>query len=564
MCSGHVDRANMKTLYLALGILVAVAIGAWLSRPAYKHWKQGRCVKQAHGFIARDDYRNAALAARQALTLNPANLEATRIMAEVVDKTRSPGAIAWRQRLVELEPESVTNRLRLAEASLVAGQMLLASQSLLAIAPTNRDTVSFQEMAAMIALATNNFPAAEAHYVEAIRLAPTNRLLQLNRAVLEMQTTNTVAAGEARKRLESLAEDPALRRNALNNLVSVSLRQRDVPRALGYSRQLLASPEAGFDDRLRHLTLLKDFSREDPAAFLAKLEKEAEADPRQVQALNAWLLERKMSDEANRWLESLPAKQRSPEKVTMARADVALARSNWNGLVVLLKDTKWNEVDFLRRAMLSRAFRELKQPNAAEVEWRGATQEAGELAGSAGVLARVAGAWGWQREQDDLLWSIVQRFPRETWALETLKQQYATRRDTRGLQRVYSTIAGFNPRDVIAKNNLAAISLLLNNQVSQAHQMAREVYQGNSTNEIFASTYAWSLHLQGKSAEALQVMEKLETRHLENPAIALYYGALLATNRQPQKARLYLDIATNATLLPEEMTLLQNVSATVR
>jgi len=554
----------MKTLYIALGILVAVAAGAWLSRPAYKHWKQQRCVEQARGFLAREDYRNAALAARQALTLNPANIEATRVMAELVEKTRSPGAISWRQRLVELEPASITNRLRLAEAALVAGQMALASQSLQAIAPTNRVTVPFQEMAAMIALATNNFSAAEAHYVEAIRLDPTNRLLQLNRAVLEMQSTNVAASEAARARIESLAQEPALRRNALNNLVSASLRQRDVPRALGYSRQLLGSPEAGFDDRLRHLTLLKDFSTEDHAAFLAKLQQEAEADPRQVQALNGWLLERKMADEANRWLESLPANRRSPEKVTMARADVALVRSNWNGLVVLLKNTKWKEVDFLRRAMLARAFRELKQPNAAEAEWRGATQEAVEQPGSAAALARVAGAWGWQREQDELLWSIVQRFPRETWALEMLQQQYTVRLDTRGLQRVYATIAGFNPRDMIAKNNLAAVSLLLNNQMSQAHQLAREIYQANPTNEIFASTYAWSLHVQGKSAEALQTMEKLSPRHLENPAIALYYGALLATNRQPQKAKLYLDIAARSPLLPEEKALLQRVSAAVK
>jgi predicted Zn-dependent protease len=117
---------------------------------------------------------------------------------------------------------------------------------------------------------------------------------------------------------------------------------------------------------------------------------------------------------------------------------------------------------------------------------------------------------------------------------------------------------------MIAKNNLAAVSLLLNNQMSQAHQMAREVYQANPTNEVFASTYAWSLHVQGKSAEALQTMEKLAPRHLENPSIALYYGALLATNRQPEKAKLFLDIAARAQLLPEEKALLQSVSAAVK
>jgi hypothetical protein len=389
-------------------------------------------------------------------------------------------------------------------------------------------------------------------------------LLQLNRAVLEAQSTNAVASAAARAQIESLAKDPAVRRKAFNNLVAIAIRHREIPQAVAYSSQILALPDVGFEDRLRHLTLLKDFSSEDHAAFLANLEKGSAADPRQVQALVAWLLERKMADEANRWLESLPAEGRSAEKILMARADVALVRGNWSGLVTMLKDAKWKEMDFLRRAMLSRAYRELKQPNASEAEWRGATQDAVEQPGSAAALARLAGVWGWRHEQDELLWTIVQRFPRERWALEMLQQQYTARMDTRGLQRVYSTIAGFNPRDLVAKNNLAAISLLLNSQLSRAHQIAREIYTANPTNEIFASTYAWSMHVQGKSAEALQTMEKLAPRHLEDPNIALYYGALLATNRQPQKAKLYLDIAARATLLPEEKALLQSVSGSIK
>ena len=506
----------MKTLYIALGILVAVAAGTWLARPVYKHWKHGRCIEQARGFLARDDFRNAALAARQALALDPASPDATRVMIELVEKTRSPGLVGWRHRLVELEPANVTNRLRLAEAALVAGQMVMASTSLLAVAQADRSTVAFQELSAMIAAATNNFTGARAHYDEAIRLDPTNRMLQLNRAVLEVQSTNAAAATAAVARIESLANDPSVRRRALNNLVAISLRRRESARAQAFSTQILALPDAAFEDRLRHLTLLKDFGADEYATFLERLEKEAEKNPPQTQALVAWLLERKMTDEANRWLQTLPAERLQAEKVSMARADVALARGDWGGLVTMLKDAKWKEVDFLRRAMLSRAYRELRQPNAAEAEWRGATQDAAEQPGSAAALARIAGAWGWQREQDDLLWNIVQRFPRERWALEMLQQQYTARLNTRGLQRVYSTIAGFNPRDLVAKNNLAALSLLLNSQLSQAHQIAREIYAANPTNEIYASTYAWSLHVQGKSEEALRTMERLAPRHLED------------------------------------------------
>ena len=72
-----------------------------------------------------------------------------------------------------------------------------------------------------------------------------------------------------------------------------------------------------------------------------------------------------------------------------------------------------------------------------------------------------------------------------------------------------------------------------------------------------ASTYAFSLYLQGRAAEGLKVLEKLTAQQLENPGIAAYYGLLLSASGEKSKARKYLDLAILTNLLPEEKALVQ-------
>ena len=67
--------------------------------------------------------------------------------------------------------------------------------------------------------------------------------------------------------------------------------------------------------------------------------------------------------------------------------------------------------------------------------------------------------------------------------------------------------------------------------------------------------YAYSLYLQGRVAEGIAIMDSLKPAQLEIPGVALYYGALQASNA-PAKAKKYLDLAEHAPLLPEEKALL--------
>jgi len=169
----------------------------------------------------------------------------------------------------------------------------------------------------------------------------------------------------------------------------------------------------------------------------------------------------------------------------------------------------------------------------------------------------MAQAWGWAGEREELLWVIVQRFPSERWALESLKHLYLATGNSRGLHKLYSTLATVDANDLVAKNNLSALSLLLNLQTARAHELAREVHSRVPTNAVFASTYAYSLHLQGKTKEGLKALEDLPTSQLEIPNIAAYYGVLLAADGETEKAKKYLEIAAREQLLPEEKVMIE-------
>jgi Flp pilus assembly protein TadD len=111
------------------------------------------------------------------------------------------------------------------------------------------------------------------------------------------------------------------------------------------------------------------------------------------------------------------------------------------------------------------------------------------------------------------------------------------------------------------KNNVAMTAFLLDAKELKPHDLAREVYEKAPTNSAYASTYAYSLHLQEKDADALKVLQTLQPKQLEDPSIAGYYGLILKATGDKAKARVYLNWAFKAPMLPEERKLFEQARA---
>ena len=546
----------MKKVLIFGGLLVVLAVGAYFGRPFYREWKQERALVQARAYMAQSDYRNAALCARLALNTNPSSVEAARIMARVTEMFHSPLALAWWQKVVNLEP-ATSNRLDLARCALLMGSYPRAEQVLSAILPAEQNSAAYHQLAAMVAMAQNNIAKADWHFGRAAEFDPQNKSFQFNRAVIHLQAKNQELVNTALKTMESLTADPVFRKDALRHLAMTAIKNKDFAQAEEFARQLQSTAGVAFEDRILQLSILQTAVSSEFPTRLELLKSEVLKSPDQINTLASWMVSHGMTVAAKEWLAALPDKLQTEPAVRMARADVLMGQRDWVGLENFLADQNWGELDFIRLAQTARAAFEQKQTMRASSNWQSAVRLAGDQLKSLTLLARLSTAWGWEKEREDLLWTITQRFPAERWALQSLNQFYMAAGNTRALQRVFTTLADYNSADVIAKNNLASVILLLNPQSTRAYELARAAYDQYPKNSAFAATYAFSLHVQGRTAEGIKILSAFPSSQLEQPGIAVYYGVLLASAGETNKAKKYLDLAATATLLPEEKELLQ-------
>jgi predicted Zn-dependent protease len=220
-------------------------------------------------------------------------------------------------------------------------------------------------------------------------------------------------------------------------------------------------------------------------------------------------------------------------------------------------DQKWRDLEFLRFAFLSRASEEEQQELAAAARWRSAVREADNQLGALTALLNMAKSWKRIQAEEDVLLQIGQYYRRERWASRDLERLYLAAGDTRGLNKLYAMRAEYDSTNYVAQNNLAATSLLLNLNLPHAHELAKELYQSHPDDPVITSTYAYSMHLQGRTQAGLTALEKLKPETLELPGVALYYGVLSAASDQPTTAAKYLNLAKKGQLLPEEKALLE-------
>ena len=550
-----VTKSRIKISLMVFGILLLAGLGLWFGRPAYRNWKQTRFLKQAHAYLAKSDYPNASLCARKILIVNPANVEACRIMARLAETFHSPQLINWRQRILELQPNVLTNHLDLAKAAFVQGNLPLARKALQGVDEKDQKTAAYQELAGLLAAAANQIRAGEEHLAEALRLDPENKRLQLNLAVLQLQSHDQSTANAARESLEKLTTDEQFRLDALRTLMVAAMRTNDLRSALALSDRLIADPKAAFSDCLSHLALLKKSSTNEGAAYLAKLQKEAVDKPQNIASLVGWMIGQDNAEQARQWVTHLPPKVQEEMPVVMATVDIYQAQKDWKALNALLQKKKWDGLEFARLALLARVAAAENHDLSRHANWRSAIREAGERLKPMTMLVKMAAAWRWGDEEEELLWLILQRFPTEHWTLQALERRYLAIGSTMGLNKVYSTMLEYNSKDVLAMNNYAATSLLLNLNEERARELAKAAYEQRPDQAVPASTYAFALHLQGRTKEGIQVLEKLPPKQLETPNIAAYYGVLLAAAGETNQARKYLQIASHAHLLPEEKSL---------
>jgi hypothetical protein len=409
-----------------------------------------------------------------------------------------------------------------------------------------------------------NTGEAESDFTEATRLDPLNPAPQLSLAVVQLHGTNSLDMAEARitlRRISMNSTNAAVSSQAERELVMDALRFRDFNTALWYSKELLQTTNAIFYDKLMRLDVLKATKSGEYNSALAACEHEAASDSSDLYNLVLWFVKYNMPAQALSWMQTLPANTQTNMPVAMLSAQCQMLVKNWSGLQTALSRENWGSLEYTRQAYLARALREQGLNEASKAQWDVALKSANNQDDNLKALLRMTAAWNWQDEAQQVLWSIVNNYPQEQWAELELGGMLYESGNTRSLMELYSMELNRSPLDLDSKNNLALTAMLLHAQEMNPFDMARQLYQTDSTNSLYASTYAFALYLQGKSSQALKIMQQIPAHDLRDNSLAGYYGLILKASGDNARAMSYLKFAVQGKLLPEERALFEQALA---
>jgi predicted Zn-dependent protease len=553
-----------KKLALSAVLAAVVTIGGYAGYRGYTSARQHRLITQARTFLAKSDQRKALLTLQRALKYNPKDVEACRLMANLAEMARSPSALIWRSKVVDLKPHSTDDRLALAQTALMLRDYASATNALEGVDPQDKKKAAYHNVAGTVASTANRFPEAEAHFLEASRLEPQNAVPQMNLAVVRLQGTNAPALADARTTLRTLSGNTTnsdLRCQALRELVVDAVRHYQTNAALALSKNLLEETNSSFRDRILRLDVLRGTHDPEFKSALPAFQREAAGEPGKIYELAVWQMGKTSPTETLDWLHTLPLSTQTNQPVSLLMAECYTTLKDWPGLHAFLQPQSWGELEFIRHAFETRALRGQDLTGAAKGEWELALKTANGQKQPLAMLLRLTAQWGWMTEAEELLWTIVNRYPDEKWATQALSQALFVGGRTRPLMQLYSQEMKRSPSDLGIKNNVAMTALLLEAPELKPHQLAREVYDKAPTNTAFVSTYAFSLYIQEKNAEALKVLEQMRPQQLEDPTISGYYGLILKATGNAAKAKKYLDLTAKARLLPEERKLFDRANA---
>ncbi|MBA3963013.1 MAG: hypothetical protein H0X40_14100 [Chthoniobacterales bacterium] len=543
------------SLGIIIGLVVLVAV-CWGGRHAYLRWQERNLMHQAHVAFDKTDFRWAVIAAQRAYSLDDTSVDACRTLADIAEKQNSDQAIEWRRRALALDPKSFGDRLSLANTALRFSQPAIAVEALAHVPPGQQQDAGYQAAAARIALTKSDLTAAGQHLRQAVALAPNDPAHALELAEFQLRSENRAERDAGHTTAMQLKANPKVRLDALHILVSAALARRDGAEGVSLAKELDALPDTTPADRLLALGILHQTNDPAFAAALTKFEAESAKSSEQAVRLMSWMNSNGLALLALDWSKQLPPEMLGSIAMRFALADSYVQLRDWPALTTLLRRGSWDRAEPLRIALEAKVAYETNDHDGYEKSWAAAVAKASDDSDRLDSLQKLAFQWHWPEKGVAILWLLAENPAQQQAALQSLYNYYAAARDTTGLYRTLTRLVAVMPHDPMVRNNFAQISLLLRAESLHALALAREVHQEQPGNAAFASTYAFALYENNDVAGALKVMNSLTPPQLQDPAVAAYYGVILAEAGRNDEAVKFLEAANGAHLLPEEEKLI--------
>jgi len=557
-------RLALLVAAFVVAILLGVAFFSYGSK-LYRDWHQSRLLHRAASMLQEERFIEAAQTAREVMKLDPDSLPAYYILAEAAEKQNLEEAVSWRAQIARLLPRDPDSQLNLASAALRFGKLDLARKALGQVASTDRDNAAFHVVAGWLARAEGNFAEQQEQFAAAVKKEPGNDLYQFNLAALQIHSSDAEKSAKARETLDRLSKLTPFRTGALRALLNDAVARNDIAAADNFAQQLQMSQEVTFGDYLLCLNFYQKLDEKKFRLLLERVKPFAARNPSDLASLMNWMNENGLAGDVVKWIDKLPPDKLSSPPASIAVADAYSNVKNWSRLKRWTRTGMWREAEYLRLAYQAIATRRSQSRSGgtadAEFEtlWRAAEQATNEEPARELDLARLASKWNLDKESEQLWLRIAKNPPMRREALDALHRFYRANNETGKLYEVLQRLHESSPNEAPITADLARLGLNTEQNSKQSYDLAKEAYD-RAPNEVnCAVTYAFSLDRLGRSAEGLEVIQKLPADQLHDPHAAVYVALLLLDTNQIDAAKEYIAATNDAKIYQEEKKLLDEV-----
>ena len=560
------ERLVIYLAGIALAVVLAILFFSYGSK-AYAGWRERRLLQQGFSLLEKQDYAGASMAASKVLQLHPDSLAAYNILADATEKQNQLETVAWRAQIARLRPRDLDAQLNLASAALRFNELDTARKALEQVPPQDRDKATFHVVAGWLARAQGDEAGLLEHFGAAVKKEPQNELYQFNLAVLEIKSADSARRDAARATLQKLTKVSQYRAGSLRALLNDAVDQNDLAAADSLAQDLQMSPQVTFADYLLCLNFYRKLHDKKFDALLDKVKPVAAKNPADLALLIDWMTTNGLAGEVLKWVDKLKPEVTATPPAAVSVAEALAAAKNWSRLKRWTRTGSWDKSDYLRLAYQAYAAKQVRQSGAqAEFEslWRGAERATEDDPQRQATLARLATKWNFFAEAEQLWIRVTKSTPSRREALETLARIYRSNNDLPNLYRTMQGLHEIAPGDLDIAANYARLALLLDQNASEGHRIAKEAFQRAPANVNCAVTYAFSLYGLGRTAAGLDIIRKLPPNELQDYHAAAFVAVLLIDENQFDAAKKYIALAERGPLFVEERKLLEEAVAKTR
>ena len=401
------QRRLRWTIYSLLALVLTVAV---LRFWAYPWWNRRNAINVARQWMLAGKPAYAAEAVQEAINAAPENPEVWRLAGDLARLSgRKSLEVDFARRAAELGPGVPELVLEWASAALRADQPDEADR---ALAKLSKDELAGSAFALRLQgeleRRRGQFTAAMNHFEAALHLDGPVAVDEVPLGIILLGSTDSSLRQRGLQLLGKWAPDRVWGGNALRALLGDAIRIDDRAAMLKWAGALQAHPDCQPADLPASLLA---YARADEARFtevVTQLEKERAAKPEAAALLLAALNESGRSQEAVRWMNTLPARDLHHAPLAVVAAEALRRTGDWEHLRELVRLTEWTpDVHFLGWIYGIEAARALGDANAADELWHSLLNHAQLNAVHALFAGSTIFSWGREKEAEALWWKAA-------------------------------------------------------------------------------------------------------------------------------------------------------------